>query len=91
MANLALRLPQNVPGDFFVDSTCIDCDAYRQIAPAIFGEDGDYSIVHHQPETDDEVRRAMMALVACPTAYWTNLARHLVKKRVADAWLIDLS
>src|SRR5215471_6541724 len=27
MANLALRLPENIPGDFFVDSTCIDCDA----------------------------------------------------------------
>jgi glyoxylase-like metal-dependent hydrolase (beta-lactamase superfamily II) len=76
MANLALRLPENVPGDFFVDSTCIDCDACRQIAPATFGEDGDYSIVHHQPETDDEVRRAMMALVACPTASIGSIAHH---------------
>ena len=76
MANTALRLPQNVPGDFFVDSTCIDCDACRQIAPATFGEDGDYSIVHHQPETDDEVRRAMMALVACPTASIGSVAHH---------------
>jgi len=24
MARLALKLPDNVPGDFFVDSTCID-------------------------------------------------------------------
>jgi glyoxylase-like metal-dependent hydrolase (beta-lactamase superfamily II)/ferredoxin len=76
MANLALRLPQNVPGDFFVDSTCIDCDACRQIAPATFGEDGDYSIVNHQPETDEEVRRAMMALVACPTASIGSLEHH---------------
>lgn len=68
MANVALRLPENVPGDFFVDSTCIDCDACRQIAPDTFTEDGEYSIVQHQPETDEEVRRAMMALVACPTA-----------------------
>ena len=76
MANLALRLPENVPGDFFVDSTCIDCDACRQIAPATFGEDGDYSIVHHQPETDDEVQRAMMALVACPTASIGSIEHH---------------
>lgn len=76
MANAELRLPQNVPGDFFVDSTCIDCDACRQIAPATFGEDGDYSIVHHQPETDDEVRRAMMALVACPTASIGSVEHH---------------
>jgi glyoxylase-like metal-dependent hydrolase (beta-lactamase superfamily II) len=67
MASVALRLPENVPGDFFVDSTCIDCDACRQIAPATFAEDGDSSIVHHQPETDEETKRAMMALVACPT------------------------
>jgi glyoxylase-like metal-dependent hydrolase (beta-lactamase superfamily II)/ferredoxin len=76
MANLALRLPKNIPGDFFVDSTCIDCDACRQIAPATFGEDGDYSIVHHQPETDAEVRRAMMALVACPTASIGSVEHH---------------
>jgi len=36
MANLEKRLPENAPGDFFVDSTCIDCDACRQIAPAVF-------------------------------------------------------
>jgi ferredoxin len=67
MANVALRLPENAPGDFFVDSTCIDCDACRQIAPATFSEDGDFSIVHHQPQTDEEKKRALMALVACPT------------------------
>ena len=32
MANPKKRAPENVPGDFFVDSTCIDCDARRQIA-----------------------------------------------------------
>ena len=68
MANVSLRLPENVAGDFYVDSTCIDCDACRQIAPETFSEDGDYSIVHHQPGTAEEIRRAMMALVACPTA-----------------------
>ena len=67
MANIALRLPENVPGDFFVDSSCIDCDACRQIAPEVFAEDGDASIVFHQPETSEETKRALMALVACPT------------------------
>src|ERR1700694_4203554 len=68
MANPALRLPENIPGDFFVDSTCIDCDACRQIAPETFEDDGDTSIVHHQPESEDQTKRALMALVACPTA-----------------------
>ena len=76
MASLALRLPDNVPGDFFVDSTCIDCDACRQIAPETFAEDGDYSIVHQQPHNDDEMKRAMMALVACPTGSIGTVEHH---------------
>ncbi|HEV2763984.1 MAG TPA: ferredoxin, partial [Pyrinomonadaceae bacterium] len=67
MANPAKRLPENVEGDFFVDSTCIDCDACRQIAPATFRDHGDQSSVYRQPRTEEETRRALMALVACPT------------------------
>lgn len=76
MANPALRLPENLAGDFFVDSTCIDCDACRQIAPETFAEDTDYSVVHHQPQTGDEIRRAMMALVACPTGSIGTIQHH---------------
>jgi len=68
VANIARRLPENVSGDFFVDSTCIDCDACRQIAPLIFRDHGDQSSVYHQPETEEETRLALMSLVACPTA-----------------------
>jgi glyoxylase-like metal-dependent hydrolase (beta-lactamase superfamily II)/ferredoxin len=68
MAQPALRLPQNVPGPFFVDSTCIDCDTCRQLAPATFGETGTYSFVQFQPRTSDEQRAAYRALAACPTA-----------------------
>src|SRR5712675_1716060 len=68
MANPALRLPENIPGDFFVDSTCIDCDACRQIAPETFTDAGDASIVYRQPSSAGETKRALMALVACPTA-----------------------
>lgn len=67
MANLARRLPENIGGDFFVDDTCIDCDACRQIAPTIFRDHGDQSSVFHQPETEEETRLALMSLVACPT------------------------
>src|SRR5947207_13505663 len=76
MANPALRLSENVPGDFFVDSTCIDCDACRQIAPSIFIEADDASIVHHQPQTVEETKRAMMALVACPTGSIGTIEHH---------------
>jgi glyoxylase-like metal-dependent hydrolase (beta-lactamase superfamily II) len=67
MANLQQRLPENVPGDFFVDSTCIDCDTCSQLAPGIFRDHGDQCSVYYQPETIDETKLAMMALVACPT------------------------
>ena len=76
MANIALQLPENIPGDFFVDSTCIDCDACRQIAPNIFAEEGDASIVFHQPETEEETKRALMALVACPTGSIGTIEHH---------------
>ena len=68
MAQSALRLEQNAPGDFFVDSTCIDCDACRQIAPAVFSEVGGQSIVFRQPETAVELLAAQKALLSCPTA-----------------------
>ena len=67
MANPNKRVPENAPGDFFVDSTCIDCDACRQIAPSIFGEAADYSFVHSQPTSAADRRRAIHALLACPT------------------------
>ena len=64
MANLELRVPENVPGDFFVDSTCIDCDACRQIAPAVFGEAGDHSFVRKQPASVADRRAALHALLS---------------------------
>jgi len=68
MADFKKRLEANVPGEFFVDSSCIDCDLCRQIAPAVFRAEGDNSVVHHQPVGEAESRRAEMALVTCPTA-----------------------
>ena len=68
MARAVLRIAGNVPGDFFVDSTCIDCDACRQIAPAVFHDIGDQSAVFHQPETAEELVAAQRALISCPTA-----------------------
>ena len=68
MALIERRLSENVDGEFFVDSSCIDCDACRQIAPATFHDHGGQSSVYHQPHDAGESRLASMALVACPTA-----------------------
>jgi len=76
MANLQHRLPENVPGDFFVDSSCIDCDTCSQLAPSIFHDHGEQCSVHHQPETEEETKLAMMALVACPTGSIGSVDKH---------------
>jgi glyoxylase-like metal-dependent hydrolase (beta-lactamase superfamily II)/ferredoxin len=70
MARLAARLDENAPGAFFVDDSCIDCDACRQIAPATFVRSRrlGQSIVVAQPEGRDHAKRALMAVIACPTA-----------------------
>jgi len=67
MANPKKRVTENVPGDFFVDSTCIDCDACRQIAPSVFGEAPETSFVKTQPVANTDRRQALQALLACPT------------------------
>lgn len=66
MANLQKRLPSNVEGNFYVDSTCINCDTCRQLAPLSFIEKGDHSTVFHQPRDSQEELYAHQALLACP-------------------------
>jgi glyoxylase-like metal-dependent hydrolase (beta-lactamase superfamily II)/ferredoxin len=68
MANSKRRREENVPGNFYVDDTCIDCDACRWLAPETFAEAGGQSAVRRQPEGAEERRRALTALAACPTA-----------------------
>ncbi|HSP14119.1 MAG TPA: MBL fold metallo-hydrolase [Thermoanaerobaculia bacterium] len=80
MARTALRVAENVAGDFFVDSTCIDCDACRQIAPSVFSDVGSQSAVVHQPESDDEMLAAQKALIACPTASIGSLSKHDMRR-----------
>ena len=67
MADPHKRLDANIPGNFYVDTTCINCDACRQLAPASFEEVGEYSAVLHQPAGEQEIREAYRALLACPT------------------------
>ena len=68
MADRSKALATNVPGDFFVDDSCIDCDTCRIVAPAVFARVGDQSAVVRQPEDDEGILAAQKAAVACPTA-----------------------
>jgi len=85
MADPKKKLAGNAAGEFYVDSSCIDCDLCRQIAPLVFREEDGASIVRRQPVAPEEVRRAEMALVTCPTAsIGTEMKRDL--KAAIDAY-----
>ena len=68
MAHLTRRRTQNMAGDFYVDTTCIDCDTCRWMAPDVFSRIDKQSAVHRQPQGQIERRKALQALLACPTA-----------------------
>jgi glyoxylase-like metal-dependent hydrolase (beta-lactamase superfamily II)/ferredoxin len=82
MADAGRRLTTNVEGDLFVDDSCIDCGACRWMAPATFDRSGDASRVHRQPRQERELRRALQAVVACPTGSIGTTSR---KSLVAEA------
>lgn len=67
MAHIKDRRSQNVEGNFYVDSSCIDCDTCRWLAPDIYNRVGSQSVVHHQPTSQAERVAALEALLACPT------------------------
>jgi glyoxylase-like metal-dependent hydrolase (beta-lactamase superfamily II)/ferredoxin len=70
VARLSARLPDNAPGDFFVDESCIDCETCRVVAPRVFARSDrlGLSIVRRQPGSREDALRAAMALVSCPTS-----------------------
>src|SRR5262252_5453006 len=68
MAQRTKAYPDNVPGSFFVDRDCIDCETCYSMVPSVFQDAGNHSRVHRQPGSDAERREAQRALVACPTA-----------------------
>ena len=68
MADKDCKLPENVPGKFYVDDQCIDCDLCRETAPENFtrNDDGGYSYVFKQPENDEEKALCEEAMEGCP-------------------------
>jgi glyoxylase-like metal-dependent hydrolase (beta-lactamase superfamily II)/ferredoxin len=88
MANPAKRVPENVAGEFFVDSTCIDCDTCRQIAPKIFGEAAESAFVSRQPRTAAERRATWHAVVSCPTGSIGCLGNSSAKAVLGDFPLV---
>jgi ferredoxin len=68
MADAANKYPENVPGKFYVDDQCIDCDLCRETAPTNFkrNDDGGHSFVYKQPENAEEEAVCKEAMEGCP-------------------------
>lgn len=68
MADPNDRVEENAPGEYYVDSACIDCDVCRDTAPDNFtrSDANGYSYVFKQPETAEERELCDEALSACP-------------------------
>jgi glyoxylase-like metal-dependent hydrolase (beta-lactamase superfamily II)/ferredoxin len=74
MARTDLRHRDNAPGDWFVDTRCIDCGTCREVAPELFDDIGGCSVVARQPD-EGEVTDAWLAAQACPTSSIGTLSR----------------
>jgi ferredoxin len=68
MADLNQKASENVPGSWYVDTTCIDCDLCRETAPANFvrQDDEGYSYVFKQPDGPAEESACLAAMEECP-------------------------
>ncbi|MBI2604488.1 MAG: ferredoxin [Deltaproteobacteria bacterium] len=68
MSDKTKKWPDNVPGKYYVDDQCIDCDACRTEAPKNFTRNDahGFSYVHKQPTTPEEETASKAAMEACP-------------------------
>jgi len=67
MARVLDRHPGNADGDWYVDTRCIDCSTCRQLAPDVFEQVVDQSLVVAQPGSGAALIGAWRAALACPT------------------------
>ena len=69
MADKTLKVPENVPGKWYVDSTCVPCNTCMAEAPNLLKYNGDETYVYFfkQPSTPEEEAAAQKALDVCPT------------------------
>jgi ferredoxin len=68
MADKNDKLPDNVMGQFYVDTQCIDCDVCRDMAQDNFtrNDNDGYSFVYKQPITQEEFDLCLEAMNQCP-------------------------
>ena len=69
MADKTNKQPENVPGSYYVDTTCTLCRTCMEEAPNLlkYSEDETYVYFFKQPETPEETAAATRAMEVCPT------------------------
>ncbi len=68
MADKSQKWSDNKPGKFYVDQSCIACDACVTTAPDNFAmnDDDGYAYLCKQPETPEEKELTIEAMEGCP-------------------------
>lgn len=68
MPDKTRKHPENVPGKFYVDVMCIDCDLCRETAPQNFTRQDarGHSYVYRQPRDAAELAVCIAAMEECP-------------------------
>lgn len=68
MADKNNKVPENVPGPYYVDEECIACEVCVDISPSNFKmtDDGTHAYVYKQPENDEEGAASDEAIPSCP-------------------------
>jgi glyoxylase-like metal-dependent hydrolase (beta-lactamase superfamily II) len=76
------RNPDCAPGDWYIDTGCIDCGAACHVAPGLIVERNGKSVFARQPGTPEEQLAAWRAVLVCPTA---SVRSETKQPRPADA------
>jgi ferredoxin len=66
MADREDKVPENVPGRFYVDTSCIQCGNCAEVAPENFTQEEELYYVYKQPDNDEEFESCQQALEECP-------------------------
>jgi ferredoxin len=67
MANKAAKIPESVPGKYYVDTECVFCRSCIDLASENFdSHDDEYAYVKKQPENDAEEEACKEAMASCP-------------------------
>lgn len=68
MADKSSKQPENAPGKFYVDQTCVPCNDCVKEAPGLlkYNRDESHVFFAKQPSTPDELKAAKAAMMVCP-------------------------